>query len=201
MSIDTDSQAGIVKVLGIAGSLRRASLNRALLHAAITLAPPTLEIREFEGLGEIPLYDADIDNDEQRPEVVGQLKAQIAAAGAVLLVTPEYNWGVPGVLKNALDWASRPGFKSVLEGKPAGMMGASGGALATARAQTQLRQTLDATLARVLPHPGVLVGRAQDKFEDGELVDEGTRKFIRSYLEELAGWARLTAAQQKTGPD
>jgi chromate reductase len=199
MNIENDSQTGAVRVLGIAGSLRRASMNRALLHAAIRLAPPALEIREFEGLGEIPLYNADIDTDEQRPEIVAGLKTQIAAADAVLLVTPEYNWGVPGVLKNALDWASRPGFKSVLAGKPAGMMGASGGPLGTARAQTQLRQTLDAVLARVLPHPGVLVGRAQDKFEDGELVDEPTRKFIRGYLEALAEWARLAGTQGKTG--
>src|SRR4051812_25627965 len=125
-----------MKVLGIAGSLRRESYNRGLLEAARRAAPASMTIDIFDLAG-IPLYNADEDTDERRPAEVIRLKQAIAEASALLFVTPEYNHSVPGVLQNAIDWASRPGNNSVLKGKPAGMMSASPGAIGGARAQQQ----------------------------------------------------------------
>src|ERR1043166_7383167 len=113
-----------VRVCGIAGSLRKGSYNRALLRAAVELAPDGLEITVFERLGDVPLYNADVEA-EGDPEPVVALKAAIRQADALLIATPEYNYGVPAALKNAVDWASRPPSKSVLDGKPAALMGAT----------------------------------------------------------------------------
>src|SRR5262245_60268308 len=121
-----------VRVLGIAGSLRRGSFNRSLLAAAVELAPEELEIRVFEGLGEIPLYDADVEAAGEPPPVVA-LKTAISESDALLIATPEYNHSIPGLLKNAIDWASRPAGRSVLNGKPVGMIGATPGLGATIR--------------------------------------------------------------------
>src|SRR3954470_19538343 len=115
-------------VLGFAGSLRRESYNRGLLDAASKRAPPTMTILPFD-LAPIPLYNADLDSDEQRPAEVTLLKDAVAAADAVLIATPEYNHSVPGVLQNAIDWVSRPGGRSVLKGKPVAIMGSSTGAV------------------------------------------------------------------------
>jgi chromate reductase len=122
-----------MRVIGIAGSLRRESYNRSLLEAARALAPAALTIVPFQ-LNDIPLYNADYDADHLRPAEVTRLKQEIAEADALLVVTPEYNHSVPGVLQNAIDWASRPGGKSPLAGKPAAVMGASTGAIGSARA-------------------------------------------------------------------
>jgi chromate reductase len=177
-------------VLGIAGSLRRGSYNRGLLLAARELAPPGMEIELFERLGEIPLFSQDVEA-EGDPEPVAALKEAIRAADALLIATPEYNYGVPGVLKNAVDWASRPPRGSPLGGKPAAVMGASPGMAGTARAQLQLRQAFLFTGTHVLPAPEVLVAHARDKFDAaGTLVDEPTRAFVRQMLERLAPWAR-----------
>src|SRR3954452_10718597 len=146
-----------MRVLGIAGSLRRASYNRGLIAAAVQLAPGSMTIEPFDLAG-IPLYNGDIDDDERRPAEVVRLKEAIAGSDAVLIATPEYNHSVPGVLQNAIDWASRPGGKSPFVGKPAALMGASPGAIGTARAQQQLKLVLLSTLAAVMPHPGVAVG-------------------------------------------
>src|SRR5712692_9539090 len=124
----------MLQVLGIAGSLRRGSYNRALLETAREMAPETMRIDPF-GLHDIPLYNADLDSDDKRPGEVKRLKQAIAEADAVLIATPEYNHGVAGVLKNAIDWASRPNFNSPFVNKPVAIMGASGGMAGTARAQ------------------------------------------------------------------
>jgi chromate reductase len=133
----------VLRVLGIAGSLRKESYNRALLRAAIELAPPELEIRPFERLGELPLFDADLEAREV-PEAVEALKAAMREADGILIATPEYNHSIPGVLKNAIDWASRPAGRAAYDGKPVGIMGVTPGRGATIRAQAALRQSLGA---------------------------------------------------------
>jgi len=174
-------------VVGIAGSLRRESLNRALLRAAAALAPAGLEIVEHD-LIDIPLFNQDVE-ERGDPPAVTDLKRAVAAADGVLIATPEYQHGVPGVLKNALDWLSRPPRGSVLQGKPVAIMGASPGMTGTARAQAQLRQALVYNGCPVLPPPEVLVARAHEAFDDGgALADEATRGFVAGALERFAGW-------------
>jgi chromate reductase len=185
----------VTRVIGIAGSLRERSYNRALLRAACELSPPTMTIEVWDRLREIPPYDADVEA-RGDPEPVAALKHAIRAADALLVVTPEYNYSVPGVLKNAIDWASRPPGKSVLNGKPAAIMGATPGQTGTARAQLQLRQSFVFTETLALLRPEVLVNRAAEKFDErGSLVDEKTRGHVRSLLEALVAWT----ARQKSG--
>ena len=177
-----------MRVCGLAGSLRRGSYNRALLRATASLAPEGFEIVVFDRLGEIPLYNADVEV-EGDPESVTAFKGAIRAADAPLVVTPEYNYGVPGVLKNAIDWASRPPGASVLEGKPTALMGATPGRGGTARSQLALRQSFVFTGTPVLPGPEVLVAEAHEKFgKDGTLQDEATRRHVRELLDRLARW-------------
>lgn len=186
----------MIEILGFAGSLRTGSYNRALLEAADRHAPDDIRVRHVL-LDEIPLYDADLDTDERRPEAVRAFKRSIAEADAILVATPEYNRGLAGVTKNAIDWASRPNRRSVLRGKPAGMTGATPGPWGTARAQQQLELALSAPLARVMPHPGLYVRRAHEKFDaDGRLADEATRERIVAYLRDLAGWASRVADEE-----
>jgi chromate reductase len=175
-----------LNVLGIAGSLREGSYNRALLHAAQELAPDTMTITVFD-LADIPLYNAD-DDGSVKPEPVERLKAAIAEADALLIATPEYNHGIPGVLKNALDWASRPVRRSPMAGKPTAIMGAATGMWGTIRAQTHLRTVLAAMNTPTVLKPEVLVRGAREKFDqDGRLIDEATRRFVRELLDNLAG--------------
>lgn len=177
-----------MKVLGIAGSLRAGSFNRSLLRAAQELAPAGTEITTFD-LAPIPLYNGDVEA-QGDPGPVAALKAAIRQADALLFVTPEYNFGVPGVLKNAIDWASRPPRDSALKGKPAAIMGATPGMGGTGRAQMQLRQAFAFTQTHPLVSPEVLVARADQKFDaSGRLTDEPTRKFVVQLLEALADWA------------
>jgi chromate reductase len=186
-------------VLGFAGSLRAGSVNRALLRAARDLAPVGMTV-ETVGLGDLPLYNADLDTDEARPEAVVRFKAQIAVADGLLIATPEYNHNVSGVLQNAIDWASRPAHRSPFVGKPVAIMGAASGAIGSARAQEQLKVVLMATLAHVFPHRGVIVGGARQKFGDPaeagqapRLTDEPTRDFLAAYLRDFAVYARRLA--------
>jgi len=181
-----------LRVLGLAGSLRARSYNRALLAAAQEEAPPGLTL-EVHDLAEVPLYNGDLDTDALRPEPVERLKEAIARADALLIATPEYNHGVPGVLHNALDWASRPARRSPLAGKPVGVVGAATGAIGTARAQEQLKLLLLSTLALPVPASGVLVGHAAEKFTEGHLTDERTRAVLRQYLHALEAWSRRLA--------
>lgn len=178
-----------LKVLGIAGSLRKASYNRALLRAAQELAPEGMTIEIYEGIGDIPLYNGDVEA-QGFPEPVERFKKAIREADALFVVTPEYNWGVPGVLKNAIDWASRPSKDAVFKGKPLALTGASMGMAGTLRSQIALRQTFLALSALLVQGPEVLVARAQEKFDEaGHLTDETTRKMVRQLLEALRDWA------------
>lgn len=176
-------------VCGISGSLRRASYNRAVLRAAAEMVPGGLTIDIFEGLADVPHFNRDVEA-EGDPAGVAALKGAIRHADALLIATPEYNGGVPGVLKNALDWASRKGTDeaSVLTGKPVAVMGASPGRLGTARAQPQLRQTLAGAGAIVMPKPEVHLMSIGGQVTDGVLVDEAVRRVISSLVESLAEW-------------
>jgi chromate reductase len=175
-------------ILGIAGSLRKNSYNRGALRAAQELTPEgaTLEIFELDG---IPVFNQD--DDQNPPEKVKELKARIRAADAILLVTPEYNYSIPGVLKNAVDWASRPYGDSAWQGKPVAVMGASVGGLGTARAQYHLRQVFVFLDMFPLNKPELMIGNASQKFDAaGNLTDADTRKSIRALLEALVNWTR-----------
>jgi chromate reductase len=179
-------------VVGFAGSLRRDSYNRALLRAATELAPPALHIviSELDG---IPLYNGDIEAVGVPPSVV-QLREAIRQADGLLIATPEYNHGVPGVLKNTIDWLSRPPRDSVLNGKVAAVMGASPGITGTARGQSQLRQAFVFTNTYALLQPEVLVGRAHEKFgANGHLVHEATRDFLATFLQRFTDLIALHA--------
>lgn len=186
-------------VLGFAGSLRAGSYNRALLSTAQELAPAGMNVEVFD-LAPLPLYNADLDTDADRPAPVERFKAAIAGADALLVTTPEYNHSVSGVLKNAIDWASRPGHASVLKGKPVAMMGASPSAVGTARAQEHLKPIFDSTLSRVMPHPGVVVASAHEKFDaEGHLTDEDTRAFAAGFLDDFGAYAEEVRARRGRG--
>ncbi len=179
-----------LRVLGVCGSLRAKSYNRALLHAAIELVPPDMVIEEYIGIGDLPHYNADIDVEGGPPAVVSWRNA-VRSADALLLAMPEYNFGPSGVLKNAVDWASRPPATSVLHGKPVALMGASTGMSGTARAQLALRQSFVFTQSLVLPAPEVLVSNAATRFdEDLRLTDVASRDSDHRRLVSLAAFAR-----------
>lgn len=176
-----------LRVLAYAGSLRQASYNRGLLRAAQALAPEGMAMETFDLAG-IPLYNGDVEAVGD-PPAVAAFKQAIRAADAVLMVTPEYNHGVPGVMKNALDWASRPARDAALDGKPVGIIGASQGMTGSARGQSQLRQAFEFTNSYCMPQPELLVARAHEKFDDaGNLSDEATAKYLRRYLEAFLAW-------------
>lgn len=177
-----------VHVFAVAGSLRKDSYNKKLLRAAIELVPPGMMIHQFDGLAEIPPYNADVDVDP-RPEPVRALKQILAACDGLLIATPEYNYGIPGLLKNAIDWASRPAASSPLLGKVALLMGAATGMVGTARAQQQLRQNFVFTKTTVIPAPEILVSKAAEKFDaDGRLIDDMAKQLIADRLKALGEW-------------
>ena len=181
-----------MRVLGIPGSLRAGSTNRGLLRAAHELAPSVVELELFD-LRALPPYDGDVEAAGD-PGLVRRWKQAIREADALLIATPEYNRGIPGVLKNAIDWASRPALAPVLAGKPVAIMGASTGMGGTANAQRQLREALGFPRAQVLEEPKVLVASSYEKFgADGHLVDEKTREQIADLVEALAVAAGLDA--------
>ncbi len=177
------------RICGIAGSLRESSYNRAILRAAKELAPESLAIEIFDGLGDIPLFNQDVEAMGDPPGVTA-LKQSIRGADGLLLATPEYNGGVPGVLKNALDWASRKGAdsESSLTGKPAAVFGASPGRLGTARAQPQLRQALETSGVIVMPKPEVYLMSVSSQLTDGVLADESARRVVSGLMEAFASW-------------
>lgn len=183
-------------ILGISGSLREGSYNTATLRAAQELCPPGAHIEMFTELGAIPAFNQDLENDP--PAAVRELKRQIRAADAILFVTPEYNYSVPGVLKNAIDWASRPYGDSAWDGKPAAIMGASTGMFGSARAQHHLRQMF--VFLNILPvnQPEVTIPMAAERFDDlGDLTDDTSRKLIGELLENLVDWARRLSPQRE----
>lgn len=157
-----------MRVLGISGSLRRDSYNSALLGAAAERLPAGAELVEFEGLGEIPPYDADLEAEAEAPAAVAALRQAMREADAVLVATPEYNHSIPGVLKNALDWASRPAGESALAGKPSAVIGASTGMFGAVWAQAETRKVLGALGGRVV-EAELPVPRAQERYENGRL--------------------------------
>ncbi len=183
------TSAAPLRILGIAGSLREGSFNRALLRTCGELAPASMEVEIFGELGGIPSFDQDLEA-EGDPPAVRHLKEAMAEADGLLIATPEYNYSVPGVLKNALDWASRPARETPLRGKPVGIVGASGGGSGTMRAQLALRQVFVFTGSLVLSKPEVYVTRAPEKFSDGRLTDEGTREHLGRFLSALEEWVR-----------
>jgi chromate reductase len=175
-------------ILGFAGSLRKGSYNKALLHVASELVPKDakLEIFNLEG---IPVFNQDLE--DRMPQKVKKFKAKIRAADALLIATPEYNYSVPGVLKNAIDWASRPYDDNSFEGKPVAVMSASPGMLGGARAQYHLRQVLVSLNMHAVNRPEVIVMSVEEKIDEkGNLIDEKTRKKIRQVLESLVLWTR-----------
>jgi chromate reductase, NAD(P)H dehydrogenase (quinone) len=180
------AQAANITILGICGSLRQASFNRAALRMATTLAPQGVTITEAE-ISAIPLYNEDI-RAKGFPPAVAEFRASIAAADALLFATPEYNYSMSGVLKNAIDWASRSP-EQPFAGKPVAMMGASMGMYGTARSQHHLRQVCVALDMLVLNKPKVMIPAAQSKFDAaGNLTDEATRGFIAALIMALRDW-------------
>ena len=170
----------------ISGSLRTGSYNTAALRAATELAPEGVTILE-EGIADIPLYDEDVKT-AGFPPVVSRLQAAIASADAVLIATPEYNYSASGVLKNAIDWVSRTDPQPFAN-KPVAIMGASSGALGTARAQYDLRKMFVYLDAHLLNKPEVMISAAHTRFDaEGRLTDENTRKFLGMFLIALRDW-------------
>ncbi len=181
-----------MKVLGISGSLRQGSYNSAVLRVAQALAPEGMLIERAE-IGDLPLYNEDL-RARGFPPPVERLRRQMAEADALLFVTPEYNYSVPGVLKNAIDWASRPPNQP-FDGKPVAVMGASTGNFGTARAQYHLRQMLISLNAHFVNRPEVMIAQANKKFDEaGNLTDEPTREIIRKLLAALQDWTRRLKA-------
>ena len=176
-----------IKVLGISGSLHKASSNTGLLRAAQEVAPAGMEISIFD-IGDLPLYNRDVEVVGD-PAPVSALKRVVRDADGVIFATPEYNWGTSGALKNAIDWASRDREQGSLMGKPVTIIG-SGGRAGTARAQMQLQQSLSETGSLVMVKPGVLVQEFEPRRFDseGNLIDQETRGFLRAHLEEFAKW-------------
>jgi chromate reductase len=186
------------RILGLAGSLRRASLHRGLVRTARDLAPEGVAVEPYEKLGEIPFFNQDVE-DEGDPAPVRELKEKIRDADAILIATPEYDYAIPGVLTTALDWALRS--PSPLRHKPVGIVGASPGGAGTARGQMALRQILLHAPAYVLPEPQMLIPYSREKFdvETGDLIDEQTRERMRRFLDALVEWTERLATRQPPG--
>jgi chromate reductase len=177
-----------LKVLGIAGSLRKASYNRAALKAATTLMPANATLDVFD-LVDLPGFNQD--HEKNPPVQVTTLKSQVRAADAILFVTPEYNYSIPGVLKNTIDWVSRPYGDNAWAGKPVAVMGASIGALGSARAQYHLRQCFVFLDMHAINQPEVMISHAAQKFDDaGNLKDDVAKDLIRKLLANLCTLAR-----------
>jgi len=186
-----------LRVLGIPGSLRADSYNAALIRAAQDVAPEGMLIQPYSLEG-IPMYNQDVDA-QGDPPAVADFKQAIRDADALLISTPEYNHAVPGVLKNALDWASRPPRESVLDVKPVALMGAATGIGGTAQAQADVRRSLAFPGAQTMPEPELYVARARTKFDDeGRLMDAETRAGLEALLASLGVWTRDIQALLQT---
>lgn len=185
----------MVRILGLSGSLRRGSHNSSLLRAAAELLPPGVELELYDGLRELPPYDPDLDTEPADPAVV-RLREAITAADGVLIATPEYNGSIPGVLKNALDWASRPFPDNAFRGKPVAVVGASTGLFGAVWAQAETRKVLNIVGAEVIDHE-LPVGQADAAFsEEGELVEPEHR----SVLADLVGVLTARAGAREALP-
>ena len=178
-----------LQIVGIAGSLRKGSYNRAALRAAQGLVPEGVSLQTVE-IGDLPLFNQDIET--PAPPPVAAFKDAIRAAQAVLICTAEYNYSMPGVLKNAIDWGSRPYGQSAWTKKPVALLSASPGLLGGARAQYHLRQCFVFLDMYPLNQPEVMITKAHEKFdEQGNLKDETARRLIRQLLQNLADWTRV----------
>jgi chromate reductase len=183
------------RILALAGSLRQGSYNRGLLRAAGELAPDWVKVQFFD-IGTLPFFNEDLEAPTD-PEVVRQFKEAIRNANAILIATPEYNGAVPGVLANAIDWASRPTGRSVLRNKPVAVMGAVLGRSGSANAQAALRGVLSRVGAVVVPDPQVLVPHASRLFDEQvNLRDDDTREEIRQLVEAVANWCRRVQPEE-----
>jgi len=182
------------QVVAIAGSLRRDSLNRRLVEAAADCAPDGIEVRVYRGLGELPPFNQDLEPGAFVAGPVHELCEQVAAAQGLFIATPEYNHSVPGVLKNAIDWLSRPSSGEVLVGKPVAVVGASAGRWGTRLAQAALSQALFATESLVLTGPALYLAQTDASFDSsGRLTDEAARCALRQILQALAQIMRTRA--------
>ncbi|MGW6277885.1 NADPH-dependent FMN reductase [Kribbella sp. NPDC055071] len=176
-----------LNILGISGSLRAGSLNTALLRSAQKHAPSGMTISLYDGLADLPYYNSDLDTEENLPIQVNDLRDRIRAADGLLIATPEYNYSIPGGLKNLIDWASRPSATSSLLHKPIAIMGAAPTNFGTVRAQLALRQVFLWTHSDVVVKPEVMAFRAHERFDEAEnLIDEGTITLVTSLLDALA---------------
>lgn len=179
-----------IKVAAMVGSLRKGSYNQALYRAALELAPGTMRLHQLS-IGDLPFYTPDIDQPGAVPLSAETFRADLRSADALLLVTPEYNHSLPGVLKNALDWASRPYDAAPIHDKPTAIMGVSGSPTGAARSQLHLRSIAGALRIHLLTSPNVMVGNAAEKFDAaGNLTDQATREQVASLLAALEAWTR-----------
>jgi chromate reductase, NAD(P)H dehydrogenase (quinone) len=180
------------RVAGISGSLRKASYNTAALRAVQELAPESLDI-DIVTLEDVPLFNQDVEA-EGWPDRVRLLRERVQAADAVIFASPEYNYSITGVLKNAIDWLSRPEGDAPLNGKPAAIVGATPSFVGTARGQAHLRQIVFYNAMPLLPTAEVLIARAGDRFDDeGRLTDEKTRTVLEDMLGKFAEWVERHA--------
>lgn len=186
MTVNANESA---RLLGIPGSIRREANNLTILRSLREALAGKAEMDIFS-LNEIPPYNPDLEG-ENLPKPVRALKTAIAQSKGLVICSPEYNYGMPGVLKNALDWASRPGFKSPLRDKPVLIMTSSPGYTGGVRAQYQIRETLSATLARVVARPQVVIASVSQKIQDGRLIDDATIRFMLEAIDDLIREIRL----------
>ena len=174
-------------IFAVSGSLRKGSLNTALVRAAADLAPDGVHFDIYEGLADLPIYNQDLEADP--PASVVDLRSRISAADGVLIATPEYNYSIPGGLKNLIDWASRPAADSALLHKPVAIMGAAPTNFGSVRAQLALRQCFLWIDSRVMGKPEVIVFQAGERFDsDGRLTDESTRELLTGFLNAFLQW-------------
>ncbi|MBU2531789.1 MAG: NAD(P)H-dependent oxidoreductase [Alphaproteobacteria bacterium] len=176
-----------IRVAALSGSLRKGSFNTATLQTVAELAPASMHI-DVLTLHDVELFNEDVEA-EGWPPNVSALRDKVAAASAVMIATPEYNYSVPGVLKNAIDWLSRPTGKGPIVGKPLAIIGASPSKVGTARAQAHLRQIAFYNAMPLLPSAEVIISQAPSQFDDhGRLTNSDTREFLKSMLKEFEGW-------------
>lgn len=185
------------RILALPGSLRRGSHNRKLLEASIHYAPGDLRFELFDDLGDVPMFNEDLESGKTLHAGVSRVREAVASADGLLIATPEYNQSIPGVLKNAIDWLSRPLPEEILIGKPVAILGASTGRWGTRLAQAALRQTLTATEAQVMPAPMLFVRDAEQMFKnDGTLHDTATREALRAFLFAFSNWIEMVGGRR-----
>jgi chromate reductase, NAD(P)H dehydrogenase (quinone) len=176
-----------VTILGICGSTRKASMNRVLLTEIAGQLPSDVTFTQWEGLGDLPIFNSDL----AEPQPIIALKTAIAAADGVIITVPEYNYSIPGGLKNALDWISRPPATSPMRGRPIGIAGAATGMSGTIRAQTHLRQMLVFSDSPCMLQPEVLIPRAHERFDAaGKLTDDSTRQLLGRFATAFVAFVR-----------